>query len=545
MTRQIDKDTFLHYYALAGGDYKSTARLLKNAGLREISLRTYFRYKNAYLNLGEATDNDDRPVYGGVIHSPDKYRSSLKGKRFVFTSAQNNTLVHKNFFNNLKEYCYINKSELVVSTFTYNKHAYSNKDVDNADGLWYDPLIVPYINNKSCTLTDAIEGLVYCGELDVIPTAARPLSGFDSYTHTSSSIIPHAKVSMITVPTLKGAYNKFMYTTGAITLRNYIERKAGQKAAFHHVYGALVVEIDEDGLFFARHIIADEDGNFYDLEYYYSDGVPYTNQRVEAITYGDFHAEAVDEHAFRACVEMRDILRPKYQFLHDITDFRPRNHHTINDPHENAYKYYNKQDSVLYGMRLTKDLILKLLRKGTTTVVVESNHDLAFERWLKNPMGHSDVVNAKIWHEYNMQIHEALFNRTKIRPFVQCMYDLMLDENNIFITDLVYDLIFLETDESFKTCNEHGNGIENGMHGHMGASGSRGNPLQFRKLGVKTNTGHTHSAMIIDGVYVAGCNCKLDMGYNKGASTWSHSDIITYANAKRTIITKKNGKWRA
>jgi len=59
------------------------------------------------------------------------------------------------------------------------------------------------------------------------------------------------------------------------------------------------------------------------------------------------------------------------------------------------------------------------------------------------------------------------------------------------------------------------------------------------------NTGHTHSTGIIDGVYTAGVHGKLDMDYNKGPSSWSHSHVITYPNGKRAIITIKDGKWRA
>jgi hypothetical protein len=83
------------------------------------------------------------------------------------------------------------------------------------------------------------------------------------------------------------------------------------------------------------------------------------------------------------------------------------------------------------------------------------------------------------------------------------------------------------------------------MHGHTGVNGARGSPAGYRKMDTKANTGHTHSAGITDGVYTAGVSGKLDMGYNKGPSSWSHSHIITYPNGKRSIITTKAGKWHA
>jgi hypothetical protein len=92
-------------------------------------------------------------------------------------------------------------------------------------------------------------------------------------------------------------------------------------------------------------------------------------------------------------------------------------------------------------------------------------------------------------------------------------------------------------DESLKI-----SGIECGMHGHLGPNGARGNPRNLRTVG-KANTGHTHSAGIVEGVYTAGVLGNLDMEYNKGPSSWSHSSILTYANGKRTIITHRAGKW--
>ena len=43
----------------------------------------------------------------------------------------------------------------------------------------------------------------------------------------------------------------------------------------------------------------------------------------------------------------------------------------------------------------------------------------------------------------------------------------------------------------------------------------------------------------------AGTSSDLDMKYNKGLSSWSHSHIITYQNGKRAMLTMRNGKYRA
>ena len=105
--------------------------------------------------------------------------------------------------------------------------------------------------------------------------------------------------------------------------------------------------------------------------------------------------------------------------------------------------------------------------------------------------------------------------------------------------------IFLGIDDGWVICDDGSGGIECSMHGDLGPNGSRGTPLGLSKMGRRANTGHTHSAAIIDGLYVAGCMSRLSQDWNLGPSSWSHSHIVTYPNGKRTIVTMFNGKWRA
>jgi hypothetical protein len=73
----------------------------------------------------------------------------------------------------------------------------------------------------------------------------------------------------------------------------------------------------------------------------------------------------------------------------------------------------------------------------------------------------------------------------------------------------------------------------------------RGTPQALSRMGRKANTAHTHSAGIYNGMYVAGTSSALDMEYNKGPSSWSHSHVVTHLNGKRQIVTMWDGKWRA
>lgn len=477
-----------------------------------------------------------KPVAAGTTVRPHQRRECFTGKRYVFTSAQNNTYVHDKFIQSLEMYCTFNDAELVVGTFNYNKSAFQNGENDDT---WYDPKITKYIKDKSCNV---FEGLVWCGELNILPTAVNPLSGLLSYTKDSCGIVPHVKVRLESVATSKHLPCRMMYTTGAATKANYIQQKSGQKAEFHHIYGAVVAEVDNEGDWFVRQLIADsETGEFQDLTNYYTPSGVIEGQRVEAINYGDLHSEKPDPIVYESTFMdggLLDQLKPKYQFAHDTCDFSKRNHHNIKD-HLFRYRMQlkdNGRDLVEDDIKSSVNQLLDMQRDWCKTVVVESNHDLALMRWLKESNPKDDNVwNAIFYHKCQTRVLQSLVdNDNDFSIFQWCCEELSSE----------LDAVFLKEDESFIICPEHGGGIECGQHGHNGSNGSRGSPKGFTNLGTRMNTGHTHTASILDGVYTAGVKASLDMGYNKGASSWSHSDIITYPTGKRTIITFKNGKWK-
>lgn len=492
----------------------------------------YAKRKTTQSKVG--TEESMLPTSRGTISAPSKHRPSLTGKAFVFTSAQNNTPVHKGFFESLRHFCEANQAELIVATFTYNKKGFQNGTKDD-DNLWYDPAVVPFIRNESLQVA---KDLVFCGELNILPTAVTPLSGLDNYTQDASGIVPHTKVHLKSLPRVKGQDARFMYTTGTVTARNYVEKKAGQKASFHHTYAALYVEIDEQGDWFARQLVADSSGTFHDLNNKYTPKGQEATSGVETIVWGDIHLEKMDPLVFDAAFGEQDtsmlkMLSPKYQFIHDLTDFRARNHHNVNDPYHLARMHFKDQGNVEADIRRCSLFLNHITRYGNPAVVVESNHDLALERWLKEGDVRHDPENAEFFHRMNYNIYKSIREGTRYKPFEEAVRE------NI-MPDRKDKIIFLDEDDSFRV-----NGIQYALHGHRGPNGSRGNPLGFRNIGDRVNIGHMHSACIIDGVYVAGVSGRLDMDYNKGPSSWSHSHIVTYANGKRAIITMKNGKWRA
>lgn len=516
-------------------DGYSRREIARSVGIGESTLRYW--EKTGKLSI-------EKPVAGGTTVAPDQKRTDLHNifgkKRYVLTSAQNNTFVHEAFLKSLLTYCDYNDAELIVGTFTYNKNGFQNSE-KNDNELWFDPSIKDNIIDSSCSIFD---GLVWCGELNILPTAITPLNGFQTYCKGSSGVVPHAKVQLESIATGKHSKTRMMYTTGAVTLPNYIQKTAGQKAEFHHVLGALVAEVDDEGDWFVRQLIADSDtGTFYDLTNKHTpDGVE-ENCRVEGINWGDIHSEKPDEKLYKASFDspncMLDDLRPKYQFANDTLDFPKRNHHNIKDQYH-RYRMqvqHNGIDTVEGDLKVAGETLMRMQRDWCKTVVVESNHDLAFMKWLKESDPKFDNVwNALFYHKCQVKVLNSILTGDQ-------RYSIFEDT----LTEMFPEIKakFLRLDDSFIICNAAGSGIECGNHGHIGNNGGRGSVQSFKILDRRQNIGHTHSAFIRDSVYCSGVKGSLDMGYNVGGSSWSHSDIVTYPNGKRAIITWSNYKYKA
>lgn len=564
MSRKLDSITtedFAEVFYLGRSGDDIAERIHTQFGIN-VSRTTVYRYAKA-LGLTKTKNTKDHPIQDadvlvdGEVQAPDATRGRLMRKRYVFTCAQNNTKVHEGFLRSIVNFCDDRDAELIVGKITYNKSGFQNGYKDSGKLTWA-PELEPYYCNKSMVVAHGSQSvsdddLIWCGELNILPTAVHPLSGLENYCRSASGIVPHTKVRMNSVPTLKNAKPKFMYTTGAITRRNYIEQKTGQKAAFHHVFGALYVEVDDDGTWFARQLVADNRGCFYDLtDYYYPEGVS-RGHSVEAINWGDLHAEMLDLDVAKGAMgidlasrrewkysaaSMIEVLRPKFQFIHDVSDFRARNHHNIKDPHIRMWQHFGPHDNVLSGFMQINTVLDLMQRPWCKSIVVESNHDVALDKWLREADYRNDPENAEFFLECQLEMYKRLRRGDAPGSFSLMAWVL----NNIAP---LHNTRFLLTDESFCICNDEERGIECGMHGHIGPNGSWGSPAKFTRIGVKCNTGHTHSAGIVDGVYTAGVTCKLDMGYNKGPSSWSHSHIITYPNGKRAIVTMNGWRWQA
>lgn len=483
-----------------------------------------------------------KPVSGGAIEGVTARPVALpaKGqiKRYILTSAQNNTDVNGHLWKNLLVLAKYYRAEILVGTYSYNQNAYGKLAVKQGrakktgPSLWFDPCLQDYLRDERIELAN---GLVWCGEMNILPTALDPLSGLETYAHRKSAIFPHAKLAMRSIATMKGEGAKINYATGTVTLMNYIQKKEGLKAEHQHTYAFLVVEVNSDGNWWVRQVGAARGGRqIQDLNVVVEDGALHRLSPVEAITWGDLHATISDASTIDASIDMLYALKPRTQFLHDVLEGVTINHHSAKDPHIRFKNHLRGLNVLSEELKASMTVVKRYLRPGTRTVVVDSNHDSAWIlRWLREHDYRTDPANAILFLEVQLAVYKAIERgNSDFHVLDWAMRKFGIDPT-------VY---FLRQDQSYTICNKK---IECGMHGHLGPNGARGNPRNLNRIGRRANTAHTHSAGIFNGLYVAGTSSRLDWDYAKGPSSWTHSHIVTYPNGQRTIITLYAGKWRA
>lgn len=474
----------------------------------------------------------------------------VANRRFIFTGAQNDAPVHKGFWKNLSAYAAKIGAQIVVGPWTYETSWWSET---NPLSRTYDPLIQKHLCFGQMALGD---NFVFCGEMNTLPTASRPISDLLTYSRGRWAVFPHAKLQLKSVPSTDPSRQAHqVMTTGAVTLPKVVPRKAGVKSIFHHVIGATLVEFDAKGHVFCRQLNAADDGSFYDLDTLVSEGKITKGHRLRGMVCPDVHRRKLSRKNCKAVFgydletggyatgsSMFELLDPEVVFLHDLLDFEARSHHNAGD---NAYSYemaYRGCDKVMEEVEQAADFLTRIETPSKSRIkVVESNHDLALERWVREGRYRNDGANVRYglqlenaylaWRE---KVGDALNKDTQPPSFSMFEYAArQAKPNELKNVEWIYD------SQSFLL-----DGIECGHHGFRGANGAKGTITGFAAMGRKMSIGDKHSPEILDGVYCAGV-MQLNHGYNKGPSGWATAVILHYPNGKRALVTLQDGKWRA
>jgi hypothetical protein len=477
-----------------------------------VSERTIRRWCSEKLGLKEKAD-----VVPAQYELAKKRKTDKNAGVYLISFGQNNTPVHKKFYENVEAYAKKHNAAIHIILGRYKNPTSVFQDAE--DEFWC-PEVEKYMDANR---HDIHKYVSIMGDIKIQPTAVNPMSGMQALSGVNSCIFGAPKVQMEMIPVLEGMIPKTMYTTGSITKSNYTDSKSGKIGDFHHVLGFCIVEIKDDETFFIRQVTADDKtGSFTDLYYRVENGEVSKIDTVAAAVLGDLHLGHHDDVVLDATFNvLLKKLKPKELVLHDVFDGHSISHHESKD----AFKLYKREQDGTNSVKLEVDNMLMWLDKvkDYKVTIVRSNHDDFIDRWLINNDWKKNIKNALEYIEYSHAILSGKAPKGIIPYLIEQKFPKMRT---------------LDRSTSFSV-----KGWELGQHGDIGANGSRGSLLQFRKLNTKCVVGHYHAPGRKDGALAVGTSTHLRVGYNLGASSWLQSHVLIHNDGRAQHINFINGEF--
>ena len=437
-----------------------------------------------------------------------KLHTLKKKRRYIISSAQTASPVNLEFLENIKAYASFIDAEIGIIATRYRNPTSIFKE----EGDVWDKSVQEYLTANRQYLHPSV---LLVADLKVQATAPNPTNGVELFGDGASCIVGSPRIEMRSVPVLPTQKQKFLYSTGSVTVPSFTDSVAGGKAAAHHSYGFIVVEIEDDEVAHIRSVSANQDGEFNDLIYRVSNK-KVTKESVECLVWGDSHF-AQKEHsvtqAFRGLCYDLDI---KMSVLHDVWDSCSINTHNLKNPiiqHQLMREGRDNLENELKQMKNELDWFEENMRE---TLVIASNHDDMLDRAMSQGDWRDNLKNAEIFLKM-LRITLSGKAPEGIIPYT--------------INKRFKKIKALGLNDSYEKY-----GVELALHGHKGPNGSKGNVNAFAKLSTKTIIGHSHSPSIRWGCYQVGVSCSLEHGYNKGLSGWAYAGVTLNKHGKRQMI---------
>lgn len=473
-----------------------------------------------------------RPVF--------KRRLDPDTKVYIITCAQNGTPVDPEFWPCLKTAARHKKAELLVVPIRY-KNPTSLWEESQANEEYWVPEVQDYLWNQH---TELNQNLVLIGDAKTQPTAAQPVVGYEAITGASSAIIGHPKIQMKCIPAPSNRMAKVLTTTGACTVPNYTDSKAGKIGAFHHSLAALVVEV-VGKKFFLRHMGFDKKtGSCTDLDRRYYPDHHEKAPRAAALVMGDTHTDFISKDVERATFGsegMVETLRPQELIWHDLLDAYAVNPHHKGNPFNAYAKVVSGRTSIADEVRRACHFVKDRTPKDTLSVIVPSNHNDFLRRWIVDSDWKTQPSNALFYLETAAQ----MLRETRFIPEIGTVYPSPFPMVFPQIVDCSNIKLLKDDHTDNKGPSHKVLGIELGMHGDRGPNGSRGSIQNHKRLGVRSIIGHSHCVGIEEGCYQVGTSTGLNLEYTGGPSSWLTAHCVINADGKRQMLIIVDGEWRA
>ena len=452
------------------------------------------------------------------IFSPERQITDELGKGlYVITTAVANSPADTNFLDSLKLFCSKNNASLIIMPCESITNSFENKTAS------FDP----YFNDTSLFVLSRDRLLNDNFSLCSIQVSAKQIKSITGLSRLGnrdgSYVFASPKQFLEYVPSGNArGKNYAIMTPGACTKpsyfsETYVSKRLSYIAEKDHTIGAIIVDIQDDKRFDFRQIQADAAGCFCDM------GIEYTpngkTRKVPvSVILGDLHGVHVDVDALTYFIDTFKKFDVKNIFIHDLFDGHSISHH-IKDIAEKATRSIIGGDGLEDELKTTFDLLEMIDKKlkPSNVVIVKSNHDEFLSRYLSAGGYLFDPKN----HYLSLKIATALFEDKDV---IQKGFESVDKFPHAHWT-------FLSRQDSFKIA-----GVECGAHGDLGMNGARASLASMEKIYGNCVTGHSHGAAIQRGAFRVGTLSNLDLGYNRGPSSWTHTCCLLYENGQRQLI---------
>ncbi len=436
--------------------------------------------------------------------------------RYIVTSAQLGASYSQEFLASLELYAEKRKAEIIIVPINGSK-----PDEKLHKNLQKYTVTNSYQFSKNFVLED----------FPVKAQQIRPLTGLGRFIQgNKSAVVGSPKQHLEVLATSNASLPKILVTTGAITKPNYNpEDRIGVIADKDHVYGALVVEVDEKaGTFHYRHIRAKKStGHFVDMGIEYTPSGRIRRSNSEAVVLGDLHVGQTDKVAYNGSKELIERVKPKYVIVHDLFDGSSISHH---DAHKQIYR---AQKGARGKLSLTRELkecgsylvdLQKSLPRGGKIIIVKSNHDEHLNRYLEEGRYGDDPENLYLASRLSTAMFEG---KDPLKEGIKLAYG-----------DFGKNVKFLSRDEDFKVY-----GIQLGSHGDLGGNGSRGSITSQQINYGKSIVGHRHTPSIRGDAYCVGTLTNLKLDYNRGPSSWLQTNAVVNQDGSVQLVNLIQGQY--
>lgn len=451
------------------------------------------------------------------IFSPNRQIGDFESGKYVITTAVADSPADVDFLNALKSYCKRNNAKLVIMPCESITNSFENRSAT------FDP----YFNDPSLFVVSEDKQLNDNFSLCSIQVSAKQIKSITGLSRLGnregSYVFASPKQFLEYVPSGNNrGKNYAIMTPGACTKsayfsETYVSKRLSYIAEKDHTIGAIIVEILNDKLFDFRQIQAAEDGSFNDMGIEYrADG---SVKRVNVnIVFGDLHGVQVDHEALDYFLDLVSDFEIDNVVLHDVFDGQSISHH-IQSISSKSKRSLEGLDDLYEELIQTFNLLDYIDKKiePKNIKIAKSNHDEFLDRYLADGNYVFDPKN----HYLSLKLATALFEKTDVLKHAFKTVSVEVPDN----------WEFLSRGDSFAI-----GGVECGSHGDLGMNGAKPSMASLERIYGSCIVGHNHTAGILRKVFRVGTLSKLNLGYNRGPSSWTHTCAIIYDNGQIQLI---------